>query len=193
MGTGRRRRRDRRSQPPRSARAPPLHTLATCRTPTRATSLIVARSTRCTGRPTRNQRSARLPATAPTTSLTHALTGGEFGLYKIDLGPRSPGPTTHFHRTISESFFVLAGAVDLFDGERWVTARRDDFLYVPVGGLHAFKNGSDEPSSMLLLFSPGAPREEYFEQVAEIARRSGEEFAAFLLRHDSYFVDVDGA
>ena len=59
------------------------------------------------------------------------------------MAPRAPGPSTHFHRSISESFFVLAGEVQLFDGERWITARRDDFLYVPVGGLHAFKNGSD--------------------------------------------------
>jgi mannose-6-phosphate isomerase-like protein (cupin superfamily) len=124
---------------------------------------------------------------------TGALTGGEFGLYKLELGPRSPGPSTHFHRTISESFFVLAGEVQLFDGERWMTARRDDFLYVPAGGLHAFRNGSDDPASMLLLFSPGAPREEYFERVAEMARRGGDEFAQFLLRHDSFFVDVEVA
>jgi mannose-6-phosphate isomerase-like protein (cupin superfamily) len=123
---------------------------------------------------------------------TDALTGGEFGLYKVDMAPRAPGPTTHFHRSISKSFFVLSGEVQLFDGERWIAARRDDFLYVPVGGLHAFKNDSDAPASMLLLFSPGAPREEYFERVAEMAARGGEEFAEFLIRHDSFFVDVDG-
>ncbi|MGW5449516.1 cupin domain-containing protein [Streptomyces asiaticus] len=38
-----------------------------------------------------------------------------------------------------------------------------DFLYVPAGGLHGFQNDSDEPVSMLMLFSPGAPREEYLE------------------------------
>ncbi|MBC9715770.1 cupin domain-containing protein [Streptomyces sp. TRM66268-LWL] len=119
---------------------------------------------------------------------THATTGGEFGLYKVDLGPKAPGPKTHFHRSISESFFVLSGEVGLFNGEKWVTARQGDFLYVPVGGLHAFRNDSDELSSMLLLFSPGAPREAYFEQVAEVAQRGGEEFAQFLVDHDSFFV-----
>ncbi|MGP4112175.1 cupin domain-containing protein [Streptomyces sp. 4N509B] len=122
---------------------------------------------------------------------THATTGGEFGLYRIDMAPRSPGPSTHFHRTISESFYVLSGEVSLFDGERWITGRSGDFLYVPVGGLHAFRNDADEPNSMLLLFSPGAPREEYFERVAEMAQRGDEEFAEFLLRHDSYFVDPE--
>ncbi len=42
-----------------------------------------------------------------------------------------------------------------------------------------------------MLFAPGAPREEYFEQVAEKARRGGQEFADFLVRHDSYFVEEE--
>ena len=108
------------------------------------------------------------------------------------MGPGAPGPKTHFHRSISESFFVLSGEVRLFDGEHWITSGAGDFLYVPVGGLHAFSNPSDAPASMLLLFSPGAPREEYFEKVAAMATRGGDEFAEFLVRHDSYFVDPDG-
>ncbi|MFE5741738.1 cupin domain-containing protein [Streptomyces celluloflavus] len=120
---------------------------------------------------------------------THAATGGEFGLYRLDMSPRAPGAATHFHRTISESFFVLSGAVRLYNGERWTTCRAGDFLYVPVGGLHAFRNASDDPASMLLLFAPGAPREEYFERVAEMSLRGGRDLDEFRLRHDSYFVD----
>jgi mannose-6-phosphate isomerase-like protein (cupin superfamily) len=123
---------------------------------------------------------------------TYASTRGDFGLYRVDMGPRSPGPSTHFHRTISESFFILSGMVQLFNGERWIKATAGDFLYVPAGGLHGFKNESEDPASMLLLFAPGAPREEYFEQVAEMAKRGGQAFADFLVRHDSYFVDARG-
>ena len=123
---------------------------------------------------------------------THASTKGEFGLYRVDMGPRSPGPSTHFHRTISESFFILSGSVQLFNGQRSIRATEGDYLYVPAGGLHAFRNESDDPASMLLLFAPGAPREEYFEKVAEMAKRGGQEFAEFLVRHDSYFVDARG-
>ncbi|WP_059007386.1 cupin domain-containing protein [Streptomyces specialis] len=123
---------------------------------------------------------------------THASTGGEFGLYRVDMAPRAPGPTSHFHRSISESFFVLSGEVALYNGERWVTGREGDFLYVPVGGLHGFRNDSDDAASLLLLFAPGAPREAYFERVAEMARRGGQEFADFLVEHDTFFVDEDG-
>lgn len=117
---------------------------------------------------------------------TTASTGGEFGLYRYDMGPRSGGPATHFHRTISESFFILDGTVRLFDGAHWTEATAGDHLYVPVGGLHAFRNDADAPASMLLLFAPGAPREEYFEQIGGIGAA---ERAEFLLRHDSYFVE----
>ena len=38
---------------------------------------------------------------------TGASTGGQFGLYRWDFGPKRSGPDPHFHRTISESFFVF--------------------------------------------------------------------------------------
>jgi hypothetical protein len=45
---------------------------------------------------------------------------------------------------------------------------------------------------MLILFAPGAPREGYFEGLAEIGltgrRPSEEEMAEFYLRHDTYWV-----
>ncbi|MFF5506220.1 cupin domain-containing protein [Streptomyces roseolus] len=120
---------------------------------------------------------------------TNASTGGEFGLYKVELGARAAGAQTHFHKAMSESFYILSGELELYNGEKWVTGRAGDFLYVPVGGLHAFKNVTDEPMSMLMLFSPGAPREEYFERVAEVAQRGREELKQFRIRHDSYFLE----
>lgn len=87
-------------------------------------------------------------------------TGGAFGLYRWDMGPGPSGPDPHFHKTISESF-VLSGAVRWYDGAHWIDATIGDFLFVPEGGVHAFRNESGEPASMLILFTPGAPREDY--------------------------------
>jgi mannose-6-phosphate isomerase-like protein (cupin superfamily) len=122
---------------------------------------------------------------------TGASTKGRFGLYRWNMGPGPAGPKAHFHKTISESFFVLDGTVRLFDGERWIDARSGDFLYVPEGGIHAFRNESGEPASMLILFAPGAPREPYFETLAETGLTgrtlSDEEWTEFYLRHDTYW------
>src|SRR5947209_8744135 len=90
---------------------------------------------------------------------TGRSTGGKFGLYRWDMGPEPSGPAPHFHRTMSESFFVLSGAVRLHDGNGWVDARPGDYCFVPEGGIHGFRNESGEPASMLILFAPGAPRE----------------------------------
>jgi quercetin dioxygenase-like cupin family protein len=120
---------------------------------------------------------------------TSDVTRGEFGLYRVQMAPRAGGPKTHFHRTISESFYILGGTVRIYDGDRWTDAHEGDFLHVPQGGLHAFRNDSDAPADMLLLFTPGAPREEYFEQVSQLAGASEEERTRFFEKHDSYFVE----
>ncbi|MEU4013577.1 cupin domain-containing protein [Streptomyces pseudogriseolus] len=120
---------------------------------------------------------------------TTETTRGEFGLYRVEMRPRAGGPKTHFHKRISESFYILDGTVRVFDGVQWIDARKGDFLHVPQGGLHAFRNDSDAPADMLLLFTPGAPREEYFEQVSKLAHASEEERGAFFDKHDSYFVE----
>ncbi|MEV7971065.1 cupin domain-containing protein [Sphaerisporangium sp. NPDC088356] len=107
-------------------------------------------------------------------------------------GPEPSGPSAHFHRTMSESFYVLSGTIRLYNGDTWIDATPGDFLHVPEGGVHAFRNESGEPASMLLHFAPGAPREDYFEELAEIAatgrRLSPEEWTELYLRHDQYMV-----
>ena len=131
-------------------------------------------------------------ATAVHYLATTASTSGEFGLYRWEMGARPSGPDPHFHRTISESFYVLTGTVRLFDGARWVDAVPGDFLYVPPGGVHAFRNESGAPATMLLLFAPGAPREQYFEDLAEIAtsgrQLSQQEWTELYARHDQFMV-----
>lgn len=113
---------------------------------------------------------------------TGATSDGGYGLYRWDFSEAASGPGTHFHRSMSEAFFILDGTVRLFNGEQWVDATAGDFLYVPPGGLHAFRNESGAKASMLILFSPGAPREKYFEGLLEgLARTRGE---AFYLEHD---------
>lgn len=113
-------------------------------------------------------------------------TGEHFGLYRWTFGPDGTGPEPHFHRSITESFYVLAGEVSLYDGRAWLTARPGDFLHVPEGGVHGFR-GADR-ASMLLMFSPGAPREDYFETLARGGPMTEEERAEFMLRHDTFWV-----
>ena len=47
---------------------------------------------------------------------TYESTGGEYGLYKVDLAALATGAKTHFHKAMSEAFYVLSGKLELFNG-----------------------------------------------------------------------------
>lgn len=116
-------------------------------------------------------------------------TGGLYGLYRWSFGEDESGPDRHFHRSITESFFVLEGSVRLYDGIAWMTATSGDFLHVPEGGIHGFKGG--DYARMLLLFTPGGPREDYFETLAKLGAggtMTDDERAAFMAQHDTYWL-----
>ena len=105
--------------------------------------------------------------------------------------PKPGGPAPHFHRTLAESFYVLLGTVRIYDGREWLDATPGDFVHVPIGGIHGFRNDSDAPATMLIHFAPGAPREGYFEGLAEFGRSgrpSDEEMADFYARHDNHWI-----
>ena len=119
---------------------------------------------------------------------TGASTNGQFGLYRWEMGPNPGGPDPHFHRSISESFYVLTGTVAIFNGTEWLDTEPGDWVHVPEGGVHGFKNNSGVPASMLLHFAPGAPREAYFEGLPDLGSMSDEEQAAFFLEHDTFWL-----
>jgi quercetin dioxygenase-like cupin family protein len=115
-------------------------------------------------------------------------TDGDYGLYRVDIAPAGGGPPAHYHRAMSEAFFVLSGTMKLFDGNEWVDGHQGDFLYVPPGSVHGFRNEADAPASVLMLFAPGAPREAYFEGFAALADMTDDERREWFIRHDNYWV-----
>ena len=119
-----------------------------------------------------------------------STTRGRYGLFEWNMRPQSGGSDAHFHRTFSEAFYVMSGIVRLYNGENWVPTRAGEFLYVPEGGIHGFRNDDDAPASMLILFAPGHPREAYFRELAAIAADgrtlTEDEWTDLLARHDQY-------
>ena len=122
---------------------------------------------------------------------TGESTGGLFGLYRWEMGPKAGGPAAHFHRTLAESFYVLTGRVTVYDGREWIPVDPGGFVHVPPGGLHGFRNDTDAEAAMLIHFAPGAPREGYFEGLARFAREGrpgAEELDEFYRQHDNLWV-----
>ncbi|HEV8557369.1 MAG TPA: cupin domain-containing protein [Actinophytocola sp.] len=123
---------------------------------------------------------------------TGSVTNGQFGLYRWDMVAGTGGSGAHFHKTFSESFYVVSGKVGLYNGDKWIEANPGDFLYIPEGGIHGFRNDSDGDSSMIILFAPAPPRELYFRALAEIADSgrtlTDEEWTELYAEHDQYMV-----
>ena len=157
-----------------------------------ALSLPPEPSTTATYRPADLSPTLQVGATTARLVATGSLTDGRYGLFRWEMTARSGGASPHVHRTFSEAFYILEGAVMVHDGDAWTEAHAGDFLYVPPNGVHGFRNDSGEPASMLILFAPGAPREAYFSELAErIASGrafSAEDKAAFMARHDQFEV-----
>lgn len=120
---------------------------------------------------------------------TGAQTRGDFGLFEVTMAPGGSGPGPHLHRTFSESFHVLEGSLAVLANDEWTTAHAGDLVYVPRSGVHAFRSvGPDVGARFQILFTPGIPREEYFEGLLELhaggRTPSTEEIDEFALRHD---------
>lgn len=62
-------------------------------------------------------------------------TEGRFGLSRWTFGEDESGPDTHFHRSISEQFYVLSGRIRLYDG--WTNCLPERLGLLAGLGCHA--------------------------------------------------------
>jgi quercetin dioxygenase-like cupin family protein len=102
---------------------------------------------------------------------TFLVTGEESGgayFSMLAIVPPLGGPPPHIHLNEDETFYVLEGAPTFRLGDDHVVARPGDFVNVPKGVVHNFRNLSDAPVRMILTFTP-AGIEKFFEETLERA------------------------
>ena len=102
---------------------------------------------------------------------TFLVTGEEsVGAYfsMLAVVPPQGGPPPHIHLLEDETFYVLEGAPTFLLGDNRFVARPGDFVNVPKGVVHCFRNLSVEPVRMILTFTP-AGIERFFEETLERA------------------------
>jgi quercetin dioxygenase-like cupin family protein len=81
-------------------------------------------------------------------------TGGSLGLVEATVPPGG-GPIAHAHTKADEAFFVLSGELEILDGSRTFVAGAGDFIFIPRGIRHRFKNTGVHSARMLFMFTPG--------------------------------------
>ncbi|WP_446215513.1 cupin domain-containing protein [Micromonospora sp. IBHARD004] len=119
------------------------------------------------------------------------MTGGALTANRATLHRGSPGAPPHLHTSAAESFFVLDGVLDVLVGEEIRTLRRGDLLVVPAGTLHAFAPAAGESADVLVLFTPGIVRFDYYRLLERVYRGEADpaEIGASGERYDNLYVD----
>ena len=103
---------------------------------------------------------------------TFLVTGDESGgsYFSMEaLVPAGGGPPPHIHHREEEQFYVLGGEVTLRAGDQTIHAVAGDFVHIPRGTVHAFRNEGKMPARLLVTYSP-AGIEKLFQRVFEPAR-----------------------
>lgn len=99
--------------------------------------------------------------------VTGAESGGAYFAMEA-LVPPGGGPPPHIHRREDETFYLIDGRIEFLLGEDRITAGPGDFINVPRGTVHCFRNTGVETARMVLTFTP-AGMEHFFEATLEPA------------------------
>jgi len=76
------------------------------------------------------------------------------------------GPPPHFHHFEDESFYVLEGTATFQAGGQTIHAKPGDFIHIPRGTVHSFRNDGAVPARALVIISPAGPTgmQQFFEE-----------------------------
>ena len=102
---------------------------------------------------------------------TFLVTGEESGgaYFAMEaLVPPGGGPPPHIHTREDETFYLLEGQVEFLLGEETLVAGPGDFVNIPRGTVHRFRNTGAETARLVLTFTP-AGIERWFEETLERA------------------------
>jgi len=100
---------------------------------------------------------------------TGETTGGRYSLFHVFIPTGPPGPLPHRHRDADEFFFVLEGRVEVLFEDAWRLLGPGEFLHVPRGTLHTFRNATGDAARMLSGFAPSG-FERFFRDFGHAAR-----------------------
>ncbi len=95
--------------------------------------------------------------------ITGAETGGAFFMAEVSVVPGG-GPPPHVHSREDESFYVQQGKLVVQLGDQTFHLSAGDFIHMPRGVAHSFKNVGEETARLLTVTTP-AGLENYFAEV----------------------------
>lgn len=100
--------------------------------------------------------------------LKSAASPNRMAAMTVDVPPGG-GVPPHTHTKEQESYFMLEGTMVMQLGSQELTIEPGDFVHVPAGTVHGYKNDSDR-CVRFLAWSIGGAIDEFFTEMAEKVR-----------------------
>jgi uncharacterized cupin superfamily protein len=121
-----------------------------------------------------------------------AQSAGQWLVLEYTAPPQFSGPPPHWHKIMTEIFYVLEGTLTLRAGDETIQAGPGGYAYVPPGTVHAFSNQTEAPAKYLLIASP-AGLEDYFAELGELVKnepawppKDMSKVVALMAKYDTY-------
>lgn len=98
------------------------------------------------------------------------------GMYSVfeDTVPPGAGPVPHTHTREDETLFVLEGSLTAWLGGKRYELNAGDFVHMPRGVEHYFKNLSERRTRMLLTYTPGGFEQWFLDVGTPVAAEAHE-------------------
>jgi mannose-6-phosphate isomerase-like protein (cupin superfamily) len=118
-------------------------------------------------------------------------TAGALTANRAILREGSPGAPAHFHTRATETFFVIDGVLDVLAADVIHTLRKGDLMTVPAGVPHAFAPAAQTSADVLVLFTPGLQRFDYYRLLQRVAKGQADvsELSATSNQYDNQYFD----
>lgn len=85
----------------------------------------------------------------------------------VQTSPPGGGPPPHKHEREEETFVVLEGEYDFFDGQEWVPLMQGEVMFSRRGHYHAFRNTGASPGRMFFTTNAGG-LDDYFALISAL-------------------------
>ncbi|AUP77940.1 cupin domain-containing protein [Flavivirga eckloniae] len=128
-----------------------------------------------------------------TFKVTSEMSNDQLGVYEIFLPPMAIGAKLHYHRFMDETFIVDEGVLTMQVGDKEFPAEPGTVAYVPKFTPHGFKNDTNEPVKLTLIFNPSQKREGFFKGLHETLSEvpiDPEKYLKLYNKYDSFPVDT---
>ncbi len=95
-------------------------------------------------------------------------TGGAFDYFIVEVAPQG-GPPLHVHHAQEETIHALRGRYKVRIGDETFTVEEGGFAYLPCGVPHTFRNVTDAPGEVVVVYTPGGGHR-FYEELGPLTR-----------------------